>query len=119
MPDLIHPNGGEHTWASADTAKKLLDEGWELAPGHTISPAEDAEVDDVGHGQDEGGTEEPEVPPTPNNPAPDKPLDEMKLKELIEHAQKIGVPAEQLEPLSKPGASKAQAIEIINAHTAS
>ena len=46
----------------------------------------------------------------------EKPLDKMKLAELLEHAEKIGVPEETLEPLRKNGTSKQAVIDAIAAH---
>jgi hypothetical protein len=70
---------------------------------------------------------EPDIEPDPDPdpdasangiPAPEKPLAEMKLPELIAYAEQIGIPAEQIDPFRKPGKSKAAAIELINAHIA-
>jgi hypothetical protein len=47
----------------------------------------------------------------------DKPLEALKLAELIEHAEKVGVPAETIATLRKPGASKKAAIAAITAAT--
>lgn len=56
---------------------------------------------------------------TPSGVENGKSLDEMGLAELIEHAEKIGVSADQLEPLRKPGTSKDAVRQAIRAHLGS
>jgi hypothetical protein len=51
-------------------------------------------------------------------PPVEKPLGEMKLTELIEHAEQIGVDPETLASLRKNGTSKAKAIAAITAKAA-
>lgn len=91
----------ESGWAAAEKAK------WEEL---TVTPYADDEP------ATEPTAEKPANPPS--NPPAEKPLDKMKLTELIEHAEKIGVNVDELDALRKPGASKAKAIEAINAHLA-
>lgn len=46
----------------------------------------------------------------------EKSIDDMNLVELLEHAEKVGVPADQLDPLRKPGTSKDAVRQAIRAH---
>lgn len=116
MPNLQHPETGAHTRASIATAKRLIVEGWEEIGG-------EPHTDAAPKAASKPTSSKKQTPPpaeTPSEPAaPEKPLDTMKLTELITYAEKIGVPGDQVETLRKPGASKAKAIEIIAAHTAS
>lgn len=110
MPNLHHPVTGQHARASLATAARLLEEGWEeITRSSDTAPAAAKKTEPKSDSK-------PKVEPSP--PGGDsKPLDKMKLTELIEHAEKIGVDAEQIDSLRKPGASKAKALEIIAAHT--
>jgi hypothetical protein len=68
-----------------------------------------------------GGRSEPDPEPDPDpdpDPEPGPELGKLKLAELIEHAEKIGVAADEIAALRKPGVSKAKAIDAINAHVA-
>jgi hypothetical protein len=111
--DLQHPATGQHTRASDSTAKQLIKDGWkpinaDEKPASSAAPKAESTKEPA---SDDGKNAAPST-------ADEKPLDKLKLTELIAHAEKIGVPTEDLEPLRKPGASKKQAIEIIEAHTA-
>lgn len=119
MPLLKHPETGAHVRASAKTAERLIEEGWTKIQ-ETLYPDAASES--------EATTEAPTGEPksderTPNGggstPAaiapPEKPFDEMKLTELVEYAEKIGMDAAELK---KPGMSKAKAKDAINAHIA-
>lgn len=123
MPNLQHPETGGHILAQdPETVEELLADGWELivdgpvddaAPAEEAPPAPPPPPPPAGAGTPPGGDGS-----TPPAVEPEKPLDKLKLTELIEHGEKIGMTVEQLQPLRKAGASKAQAIEAINAHVA-
>jgi hypothetical protein len=48
----------------------------------------------------------------------EKPLDKMKLAELVAHAESVGIEGEDLDALKKPGVSKAKVREAIDAKLA-
>jgi hypothetical protein len=116
MRTFQHPSNGEHAIAAGDAAEELLADGWaelDADPGAEAAESEPEIEPDI----------EPDPDPDPDAsangiPAPEKPLDEMKLPELIAYGEQIGIPAEQIDPFRKPGKSKAAAIELINAHIA-
>jgi hypothetical protein len=116
MPELIDPDG-QHTWVAPETAEKLLEDGWQLlhVDVPASDPASEADIADA----DETSPPDDDDDQAPSAPATENPLGEMKLTQLIEHAEKIGVDAEKIATLRRPGASKADAIALINAHTAS
>jgi hypothetical protein len=115
MTDLQHPETGAHTRASRATADVLIEQGWEEVGGKT-SASDAATPPKRTKSEDGKKKSEPPAAPPKTDSAPQ--LDKMKLTELIAHAEAIGIPAEQIEPLRKPGASKKQAIEITTAHAA-
>lgn len=47
----------------------------------------------------------------------EKPLDKMKLAELVAHAESVGIEGDDLDALKKPGTSKKAVIEAIQAKT--
>jgi hypothetical protein len=111
---LQHPETGEQTHASNATAERLIaDEGWDKLQETQYADASEPEeetpppppADPGANGGGAGG----------KIPAPEKPLDDMKLTELIEHAEKIGIAGDDLAALKKAGMSKAKAKDAINA----
>lgn len=112
MPDLKHPATGEHIRASVATAERLIKDGWELVGGAKAAKA------DATPKATKAATPKTESGKTEPTKTEGTPLDKMKLTELITHAEKLGIAADDLAPLRKPGASKKQAIEIITAHAA-
>lgn len=114
MKNLQHPETGGHILVSdPETAEALLAEGWEeivdAAPAAVEPTPAEAPATPAAPATPEDGAKPP-------SPSPEKPLTEMKLTELIEHAAKIGMTEEQIAPLRKPGTSKAKAIEAISDH---
>lgn len=114
MPLLVNPSTGQHVRASHATARRLVSEEGFVAVEETAYPAAQVEAEPK-------SKPEKTAPPAGGEgtiPAPDKPLDEMKLGELIEYGQKIGMADDALAALKKPGASKTAAKDAINAHLA-
>jgi hypothetical protein len=85
MPKLRNPDTGETVSATAAGAKVLLGRGY-LAIGATAAPDDTA-----------------------------KPLEQMKLAELLDQAERSGADEATLDELRKPGTSKAQVIAVITA----
>jgi hypothetical protein len=86
MPKLRNPDTGKTVWATAAGAEVLRRRGY-LDAAKTAQSAQD--------------------------PPSEKPLEKLKLTELLDHAEASGVDADTLEALRKPGTSKAQVIEAI------
>jgi hypothetical protein len=110
MPDLKHPETGEHARASRATADALIKEGWE-------------EINATAAAEETTAPKAPKAPKTPKTEGgsnSDTDLSKMKMPELLAHAEKVGLPAEQIDALRKPGTSKKTVIESITAaHTSS
>jgi hypothetical protein len=123
MRTFQHPDNGEHAVASGEAADLLLADGWaELdveAPSEPQPKAKSKSKPEADPEADPEPDPEPDPDPDPDpDPEPGPDLGKLKLAELIEHAEKIGVAADEIAALRKPGVSKAKAIDAINAHVA-
>lgn len=115
MPQLQHPETGAHVTASRATADALIEQGWtEVTKAQTSSES----VVEQKSGKKKPTSEPKAKTGDGETPETEKPLDKMGLKELIEHAEKLELPADQLDELRKPGTSKAKAKSAIEAHLA-
>ncbi len=113
MPDLKHPETGQHTRASAKTVERLLEEGWELI--ERIVTADEADAEAVSPAPDDDGAQNKgQDGDTPPEPAAFDP--NAKLADMAAFAIEHGLFDEaKIESWRKPGTKKVDVAAEITA----